>query len=420
MNSFAITFLWVEQNSGTTQTLTSVHSSHSQNVWVCGYGGTVLRSTNRGANWINLTGNGIPTNIQLVNIVTYGNNFALTAGYLGTNTFVFHTSNAGVSWNQVFTQSNGFINAIDMKEGTIGHGFMMGNPVGGRWSLWKTTNGGVNWDSTGLYIPQAGNEAGSVNSLFSTQDNNIWFGTNNTRVYYSSNYGSSWAVQSTTGELNSYAIWFCGIFDVERGYLGGTTMQRSTDYGANWGFQTSIGTGSFGGISGGPNLVFDNSAGYLYRCYVRSDNRIYSAENIDTSWAVEYTAPSGTYRYVGSDHNGLNFWAVRNNGGISYLDLPVGISNNNTETPSDFKLEQNYPNPFNPSTKINYSILNTQYTILRVYDALGNEVAQLVNQKQNAGSYEVEFDGRNLPSGIYFYKLSAENFSDTKRMILLK
>ncbi|MEP7146553.1 MAG: T9SS type A sorting domain-containing protein, partial [bacterium] len=92
-----------------------------------------------------------------------------------------------------------------------------------------------------------------------------------------------------------------------------------------------------------------------------------------------------------------------------------------------------YPNPFNPSTVINYYILSnvkgqTSDVKLNVYDVLGNEIKTLVNEKQDQGSYSVTFDGANLPSGIYFYKLvvsganslSAENYSDTKRMILLK
>jgi len=104
---------------------------------------------------------------------------------------------------------------------------------------------------------------------------------------------------------------------------------------------------------------------------------------------------------------------------IKYSQL-VSITPVSNQIPGAFKLEQNYPNPFNPSTKINYSIPNTQYTILKVYDVLGNEVATLVNEKQNAGSYEIEFEGSNLSSGIYYYKLLTDNFSDTKKMILIR
>ncbi|MEJ2105450.1 MAG: T9SS type A sorting domain-containing protein, partial [Ignavibacteriaceae bacterium] len=92
--------------------------------------------------------------------------------------------------------------------------------------------------------------------------------------------------------------------------------------------------------------------------------------------------------------------------------------------PNDFLLEQNYPNPFNPSTKIRFVIASTakqsQFVTLKVYNILGNEVATLVNEEKSAGNYEVEFDATGLPSGIYFYKLHAGNFVETKKMVLLQ
>ena len=98
----------------------------------------------------------------------------------------------------------------------------------------------------------------------------------------------------------------------------------------------------------------------------------------------------------------------------------VGISGQQNYAPDNFSLSQNYPNPFNPSTLINYELRVTGFAKLIVYDILGNEVATLVNEKQNAGSYSAEFDGSGFSSGIYFYKLDAGEFSETKRMILLK
>jgi len=109
------------------------------------------------------------------------------------------------------------------------------------------------------------------------------------------------------------------------------------------------------------------------------------------------------------------------NGYIKFtIDNMVTVNGIN-ETPQGFSLEQNYPNPFNPETVINYNV-NAQTSNVRlvVYNALGMEVNILVNEKQNAGSYSVKFDGSNLSSGIYFYKIEAGNYSDTKRMILLK
>jgi len=83
-------------------------------------------------------------------------------------------------------------------------------------------------------------------------------------------------------------------------------------------------------------------------------------------------------------------------------------------------LQQNYPNPFNPSTSIQYAISSTQFVTLKVYDLLGREVATLVNEEKTTGSYEVEFNGNNLTSGIYFYKLQAGSFVETKKMVLIK
>jgi hypothetical protein len=100
---------------------------------------------------------------------------------------------------------------------------------------------------------------------------------------------------------------------------------------------------------------------------------------------------------------------------------------NKKENIIEFSLSQNYPNPFNPTTCIQYAIGSMQYVTLKVYDVLGNEVASLVNEEKPSGSYSVEFNGSNLPagkaglsSGIYFYKLNAGNFVQTRKMILLK
>jgi hypothetical protein len=88
--------------------------------------------------------------------------------------------------------------------------------------------------------------------------------------------------------------------------------------------------------------------------------------------------------------------------------------------PSNFNLEQNYPNPFNPSTKISWQIPVSSWQTLKVYDVLGNEVATLADEYNHAGNYEVDFEATKLSSGIYFYRLQAGNFINTKKMILLK
>lgn len=87
---------------------------------------------------------------------------------------------------------------------------------------------------------------------------------------------------------------------------------------------------------------------------------------------------------------------------------------------ADFRLAQNYPNPFNPVTKINYYIALPTEVKLTVYDVLGNEIALLVNEFESPGAYSVDFDGSNLPSGVYIYKIEAGTFSAVKKLLLMK
>ena len=98
----------------------------------------------------------------------------------------------------------------------------------------------------------------------------------------------------------------------------------------------------------------------------------------------------------------------------------TGVTPGNTGIPTVYELAQNYPNPFNPVTKINFAIPKQGLVSLKVYDVLGREVANLVNEVKTAGNYIVDFDASNLASGVYFYRLDVNGFSDVKRMMLIK
>jgi hypothetical protein len=104
------------------------------------------------------------------------------------------------------------------------------------------------------------------------------------------------------------------------------------------------------------------------------------------------------------------------NGQFTYSDVVI-VDN---IAPLEFRLDQNYPNPFNPSTIIKYSLPSAQFVTLKVFDILGNEVIVLVNNREAAGNYQVEFNAEALPSGVYYYTLVTESFIQTKKMILLK
>ena len=100
--------------------------------------------------------------------------------------------------------------------------------------------------------------------------------------------------------------------------------------------------------------------------------------------------------------------------------ITVGVEKDYSTIPTDYVLNQNYPNPFNPSTTIRFAIPQSEFVSLKVYDVLGNEVANLVNEELAAGSYKVQFDASSLTSGIYFYQITAGNYSETKKMNLIK
>jgi len=93
---------------------------------------------------------------------------------------------------------------------------------------------------------------------------------------------------------------------------------------------------------------------------------------------------------------------------------------NSTMPPLGFNLSQNYPNPFNPTTSIQYAVSSRQFVSLKVCDILGNEIATLVNEERVPGTYEVEWNATDVPSGIYFYQLKTGSFIQTKKMLLLK
>uniref|UniRef100_A0A7V2ZKE8 T9SS type A sorting domain-containing protein n=1 Tax=Ignavibacterium album TaxID=591197 RepID=A0A7V2ZKE8_9BACT len=132
------------------------------------------------------------------------------------------------------------------------------------------------------------------------------------------------------------------------------------------------------------------------------------------------TTEPTVYSYLdNSAKYGTYFYRLRQtdyDGTFKYLNV-VSV---NVELPNKFVLEQNYPNPFNPSTVISWQAPVSSYQTLKIYDILGNEVATLVNEYKESGSYTIEFNASDLPSGIYYYKLTAGSFSDVKKMMVVK
>jgi hypothetical protein len=134
-----------------------------------------------------------------------------------------------------------------------------------------------------------------------------------------------------------------------------------------------------------------------------------NSTNFNGCWGV-YMFPSG--KIIASDRQ-TGLYVVR-------PTVVTGVSNSGNTTPSSFSLAQNYPNPFNPSTTIKFSLPKNSFVNIKVYDITGKETAQLVDDYKTAGEYEVNYDAANLASGIYFYTLKTDGFTDTKKMMLVK
>ena len=170
-----------------------------------------------------------------------------------------------------------------------------------------------------------------------------------------------------------------------------------------------------------PSLDIDN-----YNVYRKINNQSFTKIGTTDNNTYEYTdddfllnGPVSLLYYVTGSYNSLNEASATNtvvtDGGL-YKQNNEGTKNIN----SDFSLSQNYPNPFNPTTQIDYSVKFSGIVTLKVFNMLGQEVATLVNAKKKAGNYTAVFNAANLPSGIYVYRLSSQNFSLSKKLILLR
>jgi hypothetical protein len=132
---------------------------------------------------------------------------------------------------------------------------------------------------------------------------------------------------------------------------------------------------------------------------------------------LTYT-PAGYAAYTGPGP-GWQFADVKSISSIEYIDAETSVKDN-PKVVANYRLSQNYPNPFNPTTSIDYELLKSEHVTFKVFNVLGEEAATLVNSVQSAGVHRIQFNGENLNGGVYFYQLKAGNFSETRRMVLLK
>jgi photosystem II stability/assembly factor-like uncharacterized protein len=415
-----INFAWTTQTSGTTQALRCVKTVSPDIGWIGGAAGTVLRTTNGGTTWSSVGGGPMAGNtVYAIEALSATTALVTTSPAVGT--YIFRTTNGGTSWDTVYAQAGGFIDALKMYDAN--NGIAIGDPVGGTWTIVRTTNGGSTWARIATEPPQVGTETGFNTSASFVGTSHIWFGTNNSRVYRSTDAGATWS-SAPVSFASGVGV---GFADTQVGIAGGsgtTGAARSTDGGATWSAVTLPGSGSIYGITGrGPNFWAVRGT-----VVVRSINQ-------GANWDTAYAGTIGAFRHLDFGFNtfGPYGWAVTGTGGIvKYAPVFTGVGDSEDQKlPQQFALSQNYPNPFNPTTTILYSLPQAAQVKVSIYNMLGQRVVELANEVQPAGSHQVVWDARNslrqhVASGVYFYRLEARPldgsapFTSIRKMLFLK
>ncbi len=384
---------WIEQNSGVTSALYTVSAPSDLVCWIGGASGVVLRTVDGGSTWTNVGGVGI-SNQDVYAISAYDSNFCHITTSTASGTYIYQTTNGGITWVTQLYQAGGFGNGIWFND--YHEGIFIGDPVGGRWTIFRTTNAGAQWDSTGLYLPSEG-LAGWNNSLF-VYGNKVWFGTNGSKIWYSSDFGTSWTARQTSGEVNTFAIWFNrDYFNV--GLSGGSNFIRSLNYGESWGSIGVPGTGNVSGITG-----------YYWNWYVtRQSTSIFKAtNNVGNTWETTYTAPAGNYNHIRVAKQGFAVYGVRSNGGITKgfgTVVPVELASF-TATSNEGSVVLDW----STATETN----NQGFTIER--KVAGGEYAAIAFVEGNGSSTTTRnysFTDGNLQAGKYSYRLKQTDFDGT-------
>jgi len=373
-------------NGGSNWTVTDIDSAGGtslvspQELWFVNantgfiIGGHICKTTDGGNTFTRIRYNsGLLTNIQFINDQT-----GWVTGYIDSSlSAILRTSNSGLNWVIIPITSNGAVTNIFFMNANTGWLSKLRPPQETN-SIYKSTNGGLNWT-----IPSPLPDSGGI--LFFYNENtgdrfgwtSIGGGSTISDHKKSSNSGASWfpsgGYDDTYVEdfyvLNSTTAWICGGNAVPATSSGKILITTNSGY--NWSVQS-----------------YENTPQKFTAI---------SFVNGSTGWSI-----AGTRIYKTTT------------GGITSLQP---ISGN---VPENFSLSQNYPNPFNPTTNFEFSIPQAEFVNLTIYEAMGRVVETLHNGELKSGIYKADWNASNHPSGVYFYKLTAGSFSETKKMVLLK
>lgn len=413
----------------------------------------ISKSTDNGSSWVQKN-----YNLFLPGISSFA--FGNGSEIFGVSGYgMIYSPDNGASWEtRGSSLPTTFINSIYRDEA----GFLMTGLR--RYGIYRSDNNGISWESSSQGISPQGvfkNIKHSPNGFIYATSSPINF-PDSFKVYLSSDNGFTWEKvfqQSSIGLEYFFTIDNAGTL-----YLAGTnssfetTVLNSTDNGQTWNeniLKQFFMINNFTSSENKLYFIFSNNV-YTSTDMGASLNQLnnggWETSNIGTiavNSLQHIFITAGSSFYVTTDNG--NTWTQQNSGlpsaqintlqlddagylyGITYYDgifrslnsTLTSVTSQSNYSPEGFSLKQNYPNPFNPSTIIRYEIPSnitgqTSNVQLIIYDALGKEIATLVNESQYAGSYEVTFEGSNFASGVYYYKLKTENFEKVMKMILLK
>ncbi|QQS34905.1 MAG: choice-of-anchor J domain-containing protein [Ignavibacteriales bacterium] len=443
-------------------TFRSIDMVNPDTGYVVGSLGAVYRTTNGGTSWDSLTTPIAGTaSLYKVDFVDYNTGwiFSNTSDATGT---IWKTTDAGTTWSQqILTGAAG-------NDQRIYNASMLDANTG--WIVnytprpYRTTDGGATWELQTLVDGFGG-------FLYDIQmiDANLGFACGSSRrLYKTTNGGANW--DTLTAPTTSVTFQALHFRDENYGVVtgtGGVTL-LTTDGGLTWTVaQLNNAGATMNSIYIEPQATSTaatytvGASGFIFKntnvtvpVELSTFTASVSKNNVSLTWStsseknnrgfqVERKNESGDWHVLGFvEGNGTTTNATH----YSFKDENVAVGHYNyrlrqidydgtykyynlSETieigaPLNFALEQNYPNPFNPTTNIRYSVAISSHVVLKIYNVLGAEVATLVNEIQEAGIYTKEFSadqsGLNLSSGVYFYRLEAGNFTDTKKFILMK
>jgi photosystem II stability/assembly factor-like uncharacterized protein len=353
----------------------------------------IWRTINGGYNWTKTLNT---LNLNCISFYDINNGFAV-----GDSGGIFRTVNRGTTWNQLAPLVPYNLNGVSIQ----GNGF--GCIVGDYRIVLRTTNFGISWTI---------NQNASQYHLYCIKMTGETFSysggsLNREYLFTTANYGLNWAVTfdnpgypslRSIEQFQPYSIVAVG----DDGWI-----RRTVNGGLNW-TTTSISSENFNSV------VFpDVNTGYICGTH----GVIFKSMNMGNNWNVQLTNTQENLKCLSFINTNIG-WSVGQNGIVLYT-TNGGITSLypvSKDIPQKFKLYQNYPNPFNPSTKIKFDLKVAGIVSLRIYDVKGCLISELINNYRSADKYEVEFDGTNLVSGVYFYELKIENLVGIKKMVLIK